>query len=93
MTLQAAPSANTDTVRLTDEQRMEILDGNTMESAAAARGELTESGRPGRGIHGEVGIMLGSQGSRSVYGAAAIPLGDHAGAIVSFESSRFRYQR
>src|SRR4051812_6908451 len=73
---EAAPSAAGDTIRLTDEQRMKILDNNTPESAAAARGELTGSDKAGRGIHGEVGIMIGSHGTRGVYGAADIPLGD-----------------
>jgi hypothetical protein len=40
-----------------------------------------------------VGVMIGSHGTRGVYGAADIPLGDNAGASVSFESSRFGYRR
>jgi len=87
------PLEISDTVRLSDEQRMAILDSNTVESAAAARGELPGSEDARRGIHGEVGAMIGSNGSHAVYGAASIPLGDHAGATVSFESSSFRYRR
>jgi hypothetical protein len=90
---QAAPSATGDIIRLTDEQRMSILDGNTAESAAAARGELPDSGDARRGIHGEVGVMIGSHGTRGAYGTAEIPLGDHAAATVSIESSRFGYRR
>jgi hypothetical protein len=86
-------AAGSDIVRLTDEQRMAILDGNTVESAAAARGELPDSEDARRGVHGEVGVMIGSHGARAVYGTADIPLGDHAGAVVSFESSSFGYQR
>jgi len=89
---QAAPGDG-DTIRLTDEQRDAILDRNTEDSAAAARGELTRSQRMDRGIHGEVGMMIGSYGTRGIYGTAAIPLGDNAGAMVSFESSRFGYRR
>jgi hypothetical protein len=92
-TTQPAPSTTTDTVRLTDKERMEILDQNTEESAAAARGELIGSGSAGRGIHGEIGAMIGSHGTRAAYGAAEIPLGDNAGATVSIESSRFGYPR
>src|SRR5207247_1732399 len=87
------PAATSDIVRLTDEQRMAILDGNTAESAAAARGELPGSEDARRGIHGEVGAMIGSHGARAIYGAAAIPLGAHAEAMLSFESSSFRYRR
>jgi hypothetical protein len=92
-TTQPAPSTDTDTVRLTDKERMEILDKNTEDSAAAARGELTGSGSGGRGIHGELGAMIGSHGTRGAYGAAEIPLGDNAAATVSIESSRFGYPR
>jgi hypothetical protein len=88
-----ASAATSDTVRLTDEQRMAILDGNTVESAAAARGELPGSEDARRRIHGEVGVMIGSHGTRAIYGAAAIPLGEHADAMVSFESSSFGYRR
>ena len=92
-TTSSGPFTTTDTVRLTDEQRREILDKNTVESAAAARGELTEPERAERGIHGEIGVMIGSHGTRGAYGTAEIPLGDHAAATVSIESSRFGYRR
>ena len=91
--VQPISSSADDTIRLTDEQRMEILDNNTVESAAAARGELTDSRSTGRGVHGEVGVMIGSHGTRGIYGTADIPLGDNAGATVSFESSRYGYGR
>jgi len=90
---QSAPSAPDDTIRLTDEERWKILEGNTVESAAAARGELADSERPARGIHGEVGVMIGSHGTRGAYGTADIPLGENGSATVSVESSTFRYRR
>ena len=93
VTAQSAPSATDDTIRLTDEQRWKILNGNTVESAAAARGELPDSGNAGRGIHGEVGVMIGSHGTRGAYGTADIPLGNNASATVSVESSTFGYRR
>lgn len=89
---EAAPAPD-DTVRLSDEKRQAILDGNTLESAAAVRGEATGSARPAPAIHGELEVMVGSNGTRGIYGAAAVPLGDHAAASVSFESSRFGYGR
>ncbi len=92
-TTQPAPSVPDDVIRLTDVQRLAILDNNTADSAAAARGELTGSEKAGRGIHGEVGFMIGSNGTRGAYGTADIPLGDNAGATVSIESSRFGYRR
>ncbi len=87
------PPATGDTIRLTDEQRDLILSGITEDSAAAARGELTGPQRAERRIHGEVGVMIGSNGTRGAYGTAAIPLGDNAGAVVSFESTRYGYRR
>jgi len=84
-----APAAPSDTRRLSDAERDAILDSNTVESAAVARGEDVESENGTRGIHGEVGAMIGSNGTRAAYGTAAVPLGDNAGAVVSFESSRF----
>jgi hypothetical protein len=80
-------------MRLTDEQRDAILDANTEARAAANRGEPTGLESLDRGVHGEVGVMIGSHGTRGVYGAADIPLGDNTGASVSFESSRFGYRR
>jgi hypothetical protein len=93
VTTEATQVMTGDTIRLTDEQRMKILDTNTAESAAAARGELTGSGMAGRGIHGEIGAMIGSHGTRGIYGTADIPLGENASATVSVESSRYGYRR
>jgi hypothetical protein len=86
-------AAGSDTMRLTDEQRDAILDANTEARAAANRGEPTGLESLDRGVHGEMGVMIGSHGTRGVYGAADIPLGDNAGASVSFESSHFGYRR
>ena len=93
---QSAPATQApapDTVRLSDEQRRAILDSNTMESAAAARGELTGADRADRRIHGEVGVMIGTNGTRGIYGVAEIPLGNNASAVVSYENSRYGYRR
>lgn len=91
-TTQPAPATTGDTLRLTDAQRRAIIDSNTPESAAAARGELTGSS-VGRGIHGEISAMIGTHGTRGIAGVAEIPLGNNADAVVSFESSRFGYRR
>lgn len=90
---QEATPAISDTLRLTDEQKAEVLGRNTEDSVDAARAGLSGEGSPKRQIHGEIGAMIGTGGARGIYGAAAIPIGDHAGATVSFESSRFGYPR
>jgi len=91
--VQPTPAPETDTIRLTDEQRLAILDHNTPESVAAARGEMPESERKALGIHGEVGAAIGTNGMRSLYGVAQIPLGDNAAATVAFESSQYGSRR
>jgi hypothetical protein len=91
-TTQPAPATADNEIRLTDAQRADIIENNTADKAAAARGELTEAERIARGIHGEVGVMIGSNGTRGIYGTADIPLGDNAGATVSFESSQYGYR-
>jgi hypothetical protein len=91
-TTRSAPpaAADTDTISLTDEQRDAILDANFEARNAATRGELEESESLGRGVHGEVGMMIGSHGARGMYGAADIPLGNDAEATISFEAATSR---
>jgi len=89
---QAVPPADPNTLSLSDEQKADLLAHNTEDSVDAARAGLG-NGAPGRQIHGEIGAMIGTHGTRGVYGTAAIPLGDNAGAIVSFEDSHYGYGR
>ncbi len=53
----------------------------------AADGPL---GPPDRAIHGEWGVGVGTQGYRSAYGVAVIPLGDRGTATVAASADRFR---
>ena len=82
-----------DTIRLSDEQRDLILNRATADSAAIARGEMSGAERERAQIHGEVGVMVGTNGTRGLFGRADIPLGDRGGATIMFESSRFGYRR
>jgi hypothetical protein len=77
--------ATAETVGLTAQQKADILNANTESSVDSALG----SGGSTRQIHGEVGAMIGTNGMRSVYGTAAIPLDENAGALISFENSRY----
>jgi hypothetical protein len=88
---QDTPQPVAPTIGLTDAQKADVLSHNTEASVDAARAGL--GGSPGKQVHGEMGVMVGTHGARSIYGAAAIPLGDNAGATVSFESSRWRGPR
>ncbi len=85
---QTASPGRSDTLSLTDAEKADLLSHNTETSVDAARAGLGD-GTPGRQIHGEFGAMIGTHGTRGVFGTAAIPLGDHAGAIVSYENSRY----
>lgn len=91
--VQPGPTAIPGTLSLTDEQKIALLNGNTEDSVDAARAGLGSTGHTGRDIHGEVGAVIGSHGTRGAYGVAAIPLGNDAGAVVSFESSHFGNRR
>ena len=79
------------TLSLSDAEKAELLDHGTESSVAAARDGIADDRRASRQIHGEIGAAIGSHGTRDAYGTAAIPIGDHAGATVSFESSRSGY--
>lgn len=85
-------SSDPDTLSLSDAQKQELLAHNTESSVDAARAGLGR-GPPVRQIHGEIGAMIGSHGSRGIYGSAAVPLGDNADAAFSFEDSRYGYGR
>jgi hypothetical protein len=92
LSAQAAPAGDANTLSLSDAQKQELLAHNTESSVDAARAGLG-NGAPGRQIHGEIGAMIGSHGTRGIYGTAAVPLGDNAGAVVSFEDSRYGWHR
>jgi hypothetical protein len=75
--------------RLTDAQVEQIL------AEAAAKREAAEVAAlaPKPGIHGEVGVEVGTGGHRAAYGTAVVPLGsDGSSATVSFATSTGRDQ-
>ena len=77
------------TARLTPEQREAAL-----EEGAARAEHLIDSGvSPDHRIHGEIGVEIGTGGSRAVFGSAVAPLGDRGAVAVSVESERSHYRR
>jgi len=84
---QSAAPAAAETLSLTPEEKADIVAHQTEASVDAARAGLAGSG-DGR-IHGEIGAIVGSHGTRDIYGTAAIPLGADAGATISFERSHY----
>lgn len=89
---QDAPVGDPNILSLSDAQKQALLAHNTESSVDAARAGLG-NGAPGRQIHGEIGAMIGTHGTRGIYGTAAVPLGDNAGATFSFEDSRYGWHR
>lgn len=79
-----------DTIRLSPAQREAALEYGATRSA----NELPINGLD-RKIHGEVGMEIGSNGSRAMFGTATVPLGDTGSATVSFlnaNGGRYRYR-
>jgi hypothetical protein len=83
-----AQSSADQVLSLTPEEKAKLLDQHSEASVDAARAGLPGGGS-GHGIHGELGAMIGTNGARGVFGTAAVPLGDNAGAVISFEKSHF----
>jgi hypothetical protein len=46
-------------------------------------------GTPDNRPHGEVGMMIGTGGSRAIWGSTAIPLGESGSASIGFSTGRF----
>ena len=85
---QTPSPADADTLSLSDAEKADLLSHDTEASVDAARTGLGSTPGADRGIHGEIGGLIGSRGTRAAYGVAAIPLGQNSQATVSFESSR-----
>lgn len=93
--LIAAPAvAMADTVSLTPEQAEAAKEAGAARNARNAQLGL-ESGQD-RAIHGEMGVAVGTNGYRSMYGTAVVPLGDNAVLGLSFANEQYndgRYRR
>jgi hypothetical protein len=78
-------------ITLSDSEKAEVLrhkEETGGDDALQAQAPQPSSAAAGQ-IHGEVGAMIGSNGARGAFGSASIPLGQDAGASVSFETSRY----
>lgn len=76
-------------ISLTPEQKEAAIDSGGTAIAGPAADIAGHGGSRAGQIHGEVGAMIGTGGTRGIYGTAAVPLGENAGAIISFEKSRY----
>lgn len=89
---QAVEGGTAQVYGLTPEQKLQVIDARDRAGGDAALADAL-SGGVDRSVHGEFGAMIGTGGARGVFGTAAIPIGDNAGAVVSFESTRFGDRR
>ena len=83
----SAAHAGETVVALSPEAKAKILDAAAARPAAAPGGAAING--LGRQIHGEVGMMIGTNGARGVFGSAAAPIGESGSVAVAFENSRF----
>ncbi len=78
-----AQDAPSDVIHLTPAQRAAVL-----EAAALHPNRGLDGGGLDRRIHGEVGMEIGTNGERAIYGTAIVPLGDTGSAAISFFDGR-----
>lgn len=84
----AAPMFSSAPVRLSDEAREAAIEAG----ALRAVDELPINGLDRR-VHGEIGMEIGSGGSRALFGTAMIPLGESGSAQMSFMTGRNGWRR
>jgi hypothetical protein len=77
------------TIRLTPEQREGALEYGAKRSAGGIDGAPAPDGR----VHGEMGVEVGTGGTRAMYGTAVVPLGETGTAAFSFETGRSKYRQ
>jgi hypothetical protein len=80
----AAPTGfSSEPIRLSPAEREAAIEAG----AARREGELPINGLPS-GVHGEIGMEIGTGGTRALYGSAAVPLGENGSAAFSFMTGR-----
>lgn len=91
--LFAAPAASAEetVVSLSPAAKEKTLDAAAARNAAAI-GEPAINGA-GRRIQGQIGMMMGTNGARGVFGSAIAPVGETGSIAVAFENSRFGGRR
>ncbi len=91
----AAPAfAEEQVIALNPEAKEKLLnDAATRNQSRPATGEPVINGLGGlgglRNVHGEVGMFVGTGGSRGIYGSAVAPIGENGQVAIAVENSRF----
>ena len=79
--LLAAPAIAQDVRRLSPAEVERILEEAARKRAAADR-------IPPRVIEGEVGVTIGTGGTREIFGTAVVPIGEEGMAIISIDTGQ-----
>ena len=90
-----APEAAAPVPPLPSEHRLSDAEVDLVLDAAAGKRELSErlGDQPGRQVHGEVGVSIGTGGYRSAFGTAVVPIAGEGAAILSFDFTDLGTQR
>ena len=76
-----------------DERRLSAAEVEQILDAAAQKREASAAKAPARPIDGEVGVSIGSGGTREMFGTAIVPVGEQGVAIISIDSAESDRQR
>lgn len=79
-------------IALSPAEKAKLLDAAAERSTSRpATGDLPVNGLGGGvgQVHGEVGMFVGTGGSRGIYGTAVAPVGQNGQVAIAFENSRF----
>ena len=79
-------------IRLSEAEKERILEAaaaSSRDRPARQTDDADAADAPGRQIHGEVGVEVGTGGYRSAYGTAIVPLNGDGVAIISLGSTDF----
>ena len=88
MMLVAGPALAADERRLSAAEVERILDKAAQKREVPAANAVTPG--PTRPIEGEVGVSIGSGGTREIFGTAVVPVGADGVAIISIDVGESR---
>ena len=76
-----------------DERRLSAAEVEQILDAAAQKREASAAKAPARPIEGEIGVSVGSGGTREIFGTAIVPVGEQGVAIISIDSAESNRNR
>ena len=85
--LLPAPALAADERRLSAAEVERILDTAAQKREAPAAQPVAKAPAPARPVEGEVGVSIGSGGTREMFGTAVVPVGAEGVAILSIDSA------